>query len=202
MEVFFGVVPLEGRALASDHRYVEWLSELSGFRSMMQTRRPLVRTDLEEALREDEGGYVGWMRLLAGRRGVRASELLRQILPLLEDERAAAGGVHWVARESDFALADGTGAVILRPHGVNKAVGLRCVCRALGWPEDGSGWITFGDSWNDIEMLQWSEASVAPSNATDKGARASAKTISRLDNDQGFIGERMERAMLPQSSAL
>ena len=41
-------------------------------------------------------------------------------------------------------------------------------------------------------MLQWSEASEAPSNAKHEGARASAKTISALSNDDGFVAARLQ----------
>ena len=69
---------------------------------------------------------------------------------------------------------------------------LRCdASRELGWGEDGEGWLSFGDGWNDVEMLQWSQASEAPSNAKHEGARAAAKSISALDNDGGFVAARL-----------
>ena len=58
------------------------------------------------------------------------------------------------------------------------------ISQRFGLGETWKGWLVFGDTWNDVEMLKWAEWSVCPSNAKDPRAKESAKEISGLTNDQ------------------
>ena len=61
--------------------------------------------------------------------------------------------------------------------------------------KEGKGWLAFGDAWNDIEMLRWAERSVCPANAKNADARASAKEVSSLTNDEAFVAEAIEKVL-------
>merc|ERR1712032_1475265 len=86
--------------------------------------------------------------------------IVEPVLRLEEEE----SGSRWDAAESHFKLKDGTGGVVLRPAGINKAIGLQAIGVDLSWPgaAAGKGWCAFGDNWNDLEMFSWAEWSVAP----------------------------------------
>merc|ERR1711904_123678 len=97
-----------------------------------------------------------------------------------------------------FQMKDGTGGVMIRRVGVNKAAALEQICNSLGWDQDGRGWMVFGDDVNDLEVLRWAEWSVSPKNAKDERAKAAAKEVSPLTNDEAFISDALERALTGQ----
>jgi hydroxymethylpyrimidine pyrophosphatase-like HAD family hydrolase len=189
-DVHFGVVRLGRGSLMSSEAYVDLLKELPSFKRMLEQRKDdhqmHVSTDFLRTLESETDDHVCWLRVLPATRGTRAEELLARIQPLLAAEAVATGG-RWTAAASDWRLADGTGGVVLKKSGVNKAVGLGQVSARLGWAPDGRGWLAFGDNWNDVEMLRWAARSVAPANAKHEGALEAAKSFHPRSNGEDFV---------------
>ena len=197
----FGIFPLSGQNMVSSQTYMDWLTEEGFALSMFQANPPLILNNNEiETLLKDTTttSHISWLRILPGERGTTGEQLLQILQPIFDND-ATQHGTGWDLKVSDWKLNDGTGAVILKLANVNKAFGLRQLAtlksNKVNWENasNGKGWITFGDNWNDLEMLEWSELSVCPSNSPkDKGALEAAKVISKLDNDQSFVADVIE----------
>ena len=69
-------------------------------------------------------------------------------------------------------------------------IGAQC-----GLGADGKGWLAFGDTTNDLEMLEWAEWSVCPANAKNIRAKRAAKEVSPFTNDEAFVAVAIERAL-------
>ena len=72
----------------------------------------------------------------------------------------------------------------LKSNGKDKAI--KWVCEHFGL--DLSKTVALGDSENDNPMLTFAAYSAVPNNATD-GAKANAKYISTITNNEGFVAE-------------
>lgn len=100
------------------------------------------------------------------------------------------GGIRGVQAQIAAALPDGLTVVQTAPFYlevipsiVNKGLGLRAACAAIGLlPEEA---IAFGDSENDIEMLQAAGMGVAMGNADD-AVKAAADRVTLSNNDNGI----------------
>ncbi|XP_023226577.1 endoribonuclease YBEY, chloroplastic-like [Centruroides sculpturatus] len=91
-----------------------------------------------------------------------------------------------LGQQANIAIANQT-YVDLNPPGVNKKTGLEDLCALVGCQLDKM--IAFGDSDNDLEMLQAVGSSFAMSNGTVR-AKAIAKTIIG-DNDSNAIADKI-----------
>merc|ERR1719261_1555363 len=114
-----------------------------------------------------------WMiYILPSELGMCADEIIKGIEPLLEQE-AKETGVRWRAGPSAWRLdpegnpvtknwpnldpattKEGTGAVGLFQVGVSKQTALAQIGETCGMGQEGTGWMVFGDTTNDLEMLQ------------------------------------------------
>ena len=194
-----GIFPLQGQNIVSSQTYIDWLTEEDFAVAMFKARPPLVCPECEQVLLDGTRSHISWLRILPGKRGTTGGELLAVLQPVFDLEQ-------WQLTVSDWTLKDGTGAVIARRANVNKAVGLQTLVEhgKIKWPGalEGRHFASFGDNWNDLEMLDWSEFSVAPANApADKGALAHAKTISKLSNDESFVADFIEQLFSGKTEA-
>jgi hypothetical protein len=131
-----------------------------------------------------------WLRILADD-AISQEYMERALLPYLEADPVA-----WEVKRSQWGHVDGAGALIVRLGNNSKRSGLVQVCKDIGnVPLNGQGWISFGDSWNDPPMLEWSEHSVVPSNAKNKDAVRAAKEVHSKTNDADFVAEVLERVL-------
>ena len=95
------------------------------------------------------------------------------------DEIAAQMGLHTV----NFGLAK-VAWMDIGPQGVNKSTMLAELCTRLDLNPARS--LVVGDSWNDIEMLQWAGTGVAMGTAPD-GVRRVADAITSPEPGQGVV---------------
>lgn len=151
--------------------------------------------DCAEAIAERYGDqFIAGLFILPTEPGVTADALLEQLEPVLEAE-ARESERRWRSYASGLRQEDGTGAVMIRPGGANKAVALAQIGERIGLGADGRGWMAFGDGWNDLDMLRWAEWSICPANTKDFRARRAAKEVSSLKNDEAFVADAIERAL-------
>ena len=160
-----------------------------------------------------EDTFVWMIYVLPSALGMCADAMVKRIEPLLEQE-ANESGLRWRVGPSAWRLdpsgnpvtenwpnldpkptREGTGAVGLCQVGVSKQTALAQIGERFGLGADGRGWMAFGDTTNDIEMLKWAEWSVCPANAKNDRAKKAAKEVSALTNSQCFVAESIERAL-------
>jgi hypothetical protein len=160
-----------------------------------------------------EDTAVGFIYIVPSQLGVSADELTRLVQPLLEQE-AKETGVCWKPWSSSWRLdpegnpvtknwpnldpataKEGTGAITLFQSGVSKQTALAQLGDQFGMGQEGKGWMAFGDTTNDLEMLGWAEWSIAPANAKNPKAKEAAKEVSEFTNDECCVGRAVERAL-------
>jgi len=102
-------------------------------------------------------------------------------------------------------------AVTIRSADDDKSRGLEAVCRRVNaaaksgaattvsvpLPNESGDleachFVAFGDATNDLGMLRWAGRSVCPANGRED-AKAAAKEVSQLTNDEDFIADALER---------
>eukprot|EP00747_Dinoflagellata_sp_TGD_P167548 gnl/TRDRNA2_/TRDRNA2_192144_c0_seq1.p1 gnl/TRDRNA2_/TRDRNA2_192144_c0~~gnl/TRDRNA2_/TRDRNA2_192144_c0_seq1.p1 ORF type:complete len:317 (-),score=69.63 gnl/TRDRNA2_/TRDRNA2_192144_c0_seq1:65-1015(-) len=194
----FGVVRLRGRNFG-EPGYYELLQELPSYAKMFANlpSKPLVVEDCQQELLScsTDVDHVYFMRVLPKERGISATVLLQRVEAVCRLEKEE-HGLSWDIQASDWKLADGTGAIVVRTAGINKAVGLQSVGAELAWDgaAAGKGWCAFGDNWNDLEMLAWAEWSVAAANGIQT-AKEAAKEMSSLTNDEDFVADVIEQEL-------
>lgn len=167
---------------------------------------------VEDAARRGEDAYCQMVHLLPRRLGLSAGAVLQALEPVLEQE-ARESGTLWKAGASGWrldksgrpvtegwpflppaSLPEGTGAVYIQ-HGSTKQRALAQISERCGLGTDGRGWLAFGDTTNDLEMLEWAEWSVCPANAKAARAKEIANEVSELTNDEAFVADAIERAL-------
>lgn len=84
----------------------------------------------------------------------------------------------------------------LNERGVDKASGLARLCGALGIPRERV--MALGDGDNDFELMEWAGVSVAMKNGLPE-TKARARYETALTNDEGGVGEAIERFVLDPS---
>lgn len=80
--------------------------------------------------------------------------------------------------------------LLIRPQGVDKGSGLKCLAEILGVRMAET--IAFGDWLNDLALFRDAGLSIAPANAVPE-VKAKASIISPFSNDQDFIVLELER---------
>lgn len=217
--------PNGGGQVLAEHGLGEMLKLNPRYPKMMLESRPhkLVPC-IQQALRDGyepplvdenriEDTYVGWVYIVPRMLGLSAQELMDRVQPILDME-AKETGVRWRTWTSGWRLdpdgkpvtknwpnlppetvKEGTGAITLMPVGVSKATGLAQLSDQFGLGQEGTGWMAFGDTTNDLEMLQWAEWSVAPRNAKNPKAKETAKEVSEFTNDECCVARAIERAL-------
>lgn len=96
---------------------------------------------------------------------------------------------HTVMREleADYDFMDHSGHVIeLVPKGYSKASGIKAVCEMLGIAHEDT--YAFGDSVNDIDMLQYVAHGVAMGNGTDAAKAAADYVTTDIHHDGIYNG--------------
>lgn len=89
--------------------------------------------------------------------------------------------------KDDFEYLDHAGHVMeLVPKGFSKASGIQMVCEMLGIPKEDT--YAFGDSINDVEMLQYVAHGVAMGNGTDAAKEAADYVTSDIHDDGIYNG--------------
>jgi len=89
-------------------------------------------------------------------------------------------------------------SVELVPKGVNKYEALKQLCSEINHPWQQT--VVFGDDGNDVEMLEGAHLSISPSNAHQM-AKAKAKHVSHLSNDQDWIVHEISKVIAGEHEA-
>ena len=86
---------------------------------------------------------------------------------------------------------------------LGKREALKFLCQYLHKNDDGSEVISFGDSTNDNEMLEYSKLSFAPSNGRISTKQA-AKEVSIYNNNEEYVARILEKIYLrpPSTSSI
>lgn len=222
--VHFGLFPPNKGQIIAEEGLLKMLERVPKYPPMMLTNKPhkLVPC-VQQALRDGyepplldpngvEDTHVWMIYVVPAELGMCADALVKKIQPLV-DEEAKETGAKWRCGPSAWRLdpegnpvnknwpnldpattKEGTGAVGLFQIGVSKATGLAQLSEQFGLGQEGDGWMVFGDTTNDLEMLRWAEWSIAPANA--KGtAKECANEVSEFTNDECCVARAIERAL-------
>jgi hydroxymethylpyrimidine pyrophosphatase-like HAD family hydrolase len=173
----------------ADNLYLDIFTEHNpDFAKMIKESSPRIATTgtFDQVVQSSE--RVGWMRVVSPDQTLPVSELEKLVHTVLGDS-----GLEMNVTRSDVLPC----ALLLQKTQNDKVLALPHVATALGLgPGD---FFAFGDGTNDLGMLKWAGQSACPGNGSDE-AKACAKVVSTLTNDQDFIAAALEPP--PTRSAL
>lgn len=86
-----------------------------------------------------------------------------------------------LGRDFDLIVHKADGVVEINPSGYSKATGIQKVCELLGIAHENT--YAFGDSENDLEMLQYVAHGIAMGNGTENAKAAAEFVTSDIDKD-------------------